>query len=102
MERPPQAISFQALHFTNVDAEPRERSERVFPLLATALPASHKTSYEMGKSFELLPGSSEIKTNKQTNKQKLELGYGEAETGMAQSALSVHGHLGSMWAAESK
>lgn len=59
---------------------------------------SHKTSYEMGKSFELLPGSSEIKTNKQ----KLELGHGEAETGMEQSALSVHGHLGSMWAAESK
>lgn len=39
---------------------------------------------------------------KQTNKQKLELGYGEAETGMEQSALSVHGHLESMWAAESK
>ena len=78
MKRPPQTVSFQALHFTNVDAAPREQSEQVCPLLAMALPTSHKTSYEMGKSFEILSGSSEI--YKQPKK-------GEAETGMEQSAV---------------
>ena len=90
MKRPPQAVSFQALHFTNMDAEPREQSERVCPLLAMALPTSHKTSYEMGSllsSFLARQRFNNNNNNKKKKKKKKNKKKGEAETGMEQSAV---------------